>query len=57
MYDFKFYQACMGANTTSLVCGRGKMKIPYVPVIGGGSVLLPAIMDGTTRLIRSAKVY
>jgi hypothetical protein len=35
----------------------GKMRIPYVLVIGGGSVLMPAIMDGTTRSIRSAKVY
>jgi hypothetical protein len=54
MYDFKFYQACMGANTTSLVCGGGKMRIQYILVIGGGSVLMPAIMDGTTRSIRSA---
>jgi hypothetical protein len=54
MYDFKFYEACMGANTTSLVSGGGKMRIPYVLVIGGGSVLMSAIMDGTTGSIRSA---
>jgi hypothetical protein len=56
MYDFKFYQEFMGANTTSLVCGVGGwyMRRPYVLVIGGGSVLMPAIMDGTTQSIRSA---